>query len=195
MTIVILLLKLTYFMLPAYFANMAPVFAKYIFSRKVLTPIDLGAEVGGHPLFGKHKTFGGFIFGVFIGIATVYIQFLLYPHLKDFCLVDYSALWIQLGFLLGLGAITGDLVESFFKRRFNLKSGKPWLPYDELDFSIGALIFVSPVYFPGWANSGLILLISMLGDILVGWLGYLLHIRKKKDIVDIPGVIAKFFRR
>lgn len=194
MDYVVLLLKLVYFMLPAYFANMAPVFAKHIFSRKVLSPIDLGAKVGGHPLFGKHKTFGGFIFGVVIGIATGYIQFLLYPHLKDFCLVDYSALWMQLGFLLGLGAITGDLVESFFKRRFNLKSGKLWLPYDELDFSIGALIFASPVYFLGWINSGLILLISMLGDILVGWIGYLLHIRSGREVVNIGYYLRKLFK-
>jgi len=195
MTFIALLLKLTYFMLPAYFANMAPVFAKHIFSRKLLSPIDLGKEVGGHPIFGKHKTFGGFIFGVFMGIVTGYIQFALYPHLKDFCLVDYSALWMQVGFLMGLGAITGDLIESFFKRQLNYRSGKPWLPYDEVDFSIGALLFVSPIYFPGWINSGLILLLSMVGDVLVGWVGYLLHIRKKSDIVDLYSVLSKISKR
>lgn len=195
MTYLVLLLKLIYFMLPAYFANMSPVFAKYIFSRQIVSPIDFGVKTGGHPLFGKHKTIGGFIFGALVALGIGYLQFILYPRLKDFCFIDYHNLWATASLLLGLGALIGDLVKSFFKRMINIKAGKSWLPFDQLDFVIGALIFVSPVYFLGWINIIIIVFISLIGHILINWIGYLLNIRKKSDIIDVRSYFANFFKK
>ncbi len=50
---------------------------------------------------------------------------------------------LPLGFLLASGAITGDIVKSFLKRRINIERGKELLILDQLDFLIGALIFAS----------------------------------------------------
>ena len=136
-------------MLPAYFANMSAVFGKFIFSKQVMTPIDFGIKIKGKPLFGKHKTIGGFLFGILMALVAGYLQFLLYPRLKNICFIDYRALWGNLSFLMGLGAMTGDLAKSFFKRRLNLAPGKPWFPFDSVDFVMGALIFAYPIYFPG----------------------------------------------
>ncbi len=194
MTYLLLFLKLIYFMLPAYFANMSPVFGRFIFSKQVMTPIDFGVEIKGKPLFGRHKTIGGFLFGVIIALAAGYLQFLLYSRLKNICFVDYRDLWLDISLLMGLGAMTGDLVKSFIKRRLNLKPGKPWYPFDGLDFVVGALIFVYPVYFPGWLNIIFIFSISLIGHVLVNWIGYLLNLRKKRDIIDLS-FLAKVFKK
>lgn len=190
-----LILKLIYFMLPAHFANMSPVFGKFIFSKFILTPIDFGLEAGGRPLFGRHKTIGGFLFGIIVALIIGYFQYILYPRLKDFCFIDYGRFWVDVSFLLGFGAMTGDLIKSFFKRRLNIKAGAPWVPFDEIDFVIGALVFVSPVYFLGWANIFLSLIIGIFGHALVNWLGFLLRIRKKKEIIDLPAFLIKTYKK
>jgi len=195
MAYLLLLLKLIYFMLPAYFANMAPVFSKYIFSKQALSPIDFGIEIKGQPLLGRHKTIGGFLFGIIVALGIGYLQARLFPYLKDFCFVNYHNLWANFSLLMGLGAMTGDLVKSFLKRRLGLKAGKPWVPFDELDFVAGALIFVSPVYFIGWLNIFLTSLISLLGHILINWFGYRLNLRKKREIIDLQTHLTNLFKK
>lgn len=194
MALLLLILKLIYFMLPAYFANMAPVFSKYIFSKQALSPIDFGIEVKGQPLLGRHKTIGGFLFGIIVALGIGYLQLLLFPRLKEICFVNYNDLWVNLSFLMGLGAMTGDLIKSFFKRRLNFKAGKPWIPFDELDFVAGALIFVSPAYFIGWLNIALISLISLVGHVLLNWLGYRLNLRKKREIIDLQTYLSNLLK-
>jgi len=39
------------------------------------------------------------------------------------------------------GALIGDIVESFFKRRIGKVRGQDWIPFDQLDFILGALFF------------------------------------------------------
>jgi CDP-2,3-bis-(O-geranylgeranyl)-sn-glycerol synthase len=58
---------------------------------------------------------------------------------------------IFLGFVLSLGALFGDLIESFIKRRLNLSPGASFPIADQLDFITGALLFsflVSPPPLP-----------------------------------------------
>ena len=52
---------------------------------------------------------------------------------------------ILIGFLLGFGALVGDALGSFLKRRLGIGRGKPAPFLDQLDFIVVALIFVSPV--------------------------------------------------
>jgi len=35
----------------------------------------------------------------------------------------------------------GDIIESFFKRRIGKKRGESWVPFDQLDFILGVLLF------------------------------------------------------
>jgi CDP-2,3-bis-(O-geranylgeranyl)-sn-glycerol synthase len=48
---------------------------------------------------------------------------------------------IPLLFSLCCGALLGDVIESFFKRRIGKDRGQDWIPFDQLDFLIGALTF------------------------------------------------------
>ena len=136
------IIQLIWFFLPAIFANMSPnVFKTLPFLNY---PLDFNIKLYGKPLLGKNKTYRGFFFGTIVAILTIYIQRTLYPYMMDFSLVNYNEINIYLlGFLLGFGALFGDSLKSFFKRRLNIKAGKSWIPFDQIDWFIGALISVS----------------------------------------------------
>ena len=130
-------------MVPAYFANMAPVICRNIFPRLAF-PLDFNKKISGKPILGKNKTFRGLIFGMIFAIVFAYIQFNLYKldFFRDISVLDYNN-WLLIGLLLGSGALFGDIVKSFIKRRLNIPSGDPWRGFDQLDFVFGAIIFVS----------------------------------------------------
>ena len=116
------LISVFWFFLPAGIANMGPVFVKGV--RLLDYPIDLGFKLGNKPLFGRNKTYRGLLFGIVLAMLTVLLQRFLADSMSSYSLIDYSvANPVILGFLLGFGALLGDLVESFFKRRFNISPG------------------------------------------------------------------------
>ena len=168
-------LELAYFMLPAYIANMAPVLSRK-FKRNF--PLDFNLKLRGERLFGSHKTLLGSFFGIINAIMIAFIQHIIFTK-TGFGLINYSD-WLSVGLLLGAGAIFGDAIKSFFKRRFNILPGKSWFPFDQIDFVIGALLFVSLMYFPGWFESFIIIIISGSGHIVVNHSAFYLKIRKEK---------------
>jgi len=98
----------------------------------------------GNRLFGDGKTVRGFFSGVLAGAAVGAAEGLLlpgtacqlYPAIADYALA---------GFLLGLGAMAGDLLGSFIKRRQGIARGKPSLAMDQLLFLLVALAFSYPL--------------------------------------------------
>jgi CDP-2,3-bis-(O-geranylgeranyl)-sn-glycerol synthase len=44
---------------------------------------------------------------------------------------------------MGFGALTGDLLKSFIKRRLSILPGKPFLVFDQIDWIIGSLIILN----------------------------------------------------
>lgn len=169
-----------YFILPAYFANMAPVIVKDYF-KKLAIPIDFGKTFGDKPIFGGHKTFRGLIFGVLFAIILTYAQYLLYRNniFTDFAIVDYSN-WLLIGFLLGLGTMIGDLIKSFFKRRLGYEPGKPFIPFDQTDFIIGALVFTYPIAKLSFYKMLLIWTVSFVLHIIVNHIAFFTGVRKEK---------------
>lgn len=180
MNLVTLILSCLYFILPAYFANMAPVIVKKHF-LKLAKPLDSNIKIDNHTIFGKNKTYRGLIFGVLFAIIITYLQYLLtsVPFFHNISIVDYSN-WLLIGFLLGFGAIFGDLIESFFKRRLNLEPGKPFIPFDQLDFIIGALIFIYPIVKISIIKLLIILLSSFILHITINHIAFYLKIRDEK---------------
>jgi len=158
-------------MLPVYFANMAPVIVKKLF-KNLAIPINT-------KLFGKNKTYRGLIFGILFAIIIAFIQYLLYPQLKIISFLNYSN-WIEMGFLMGAGAIFGDLIESFVKRRLNYKPGQSFVPFDQLDFVIGALLLISLVFVPTIKMIITIIIVSLVLHIVVNHTAYYLKIRNEK---------------
>lgn len=175
----IFLLKCFYFMLPAYFANMAPVMVKKI--NLLAVPIDFNKTINKKPILGKNKTFRGLIFGIVFAIIISYFQFLLYKadFFRNVSFFDYQN-WLLLGFLMGLGALTGDLIKSFFKRRVGIPPGKMFIPFDQADFVIGAFIFIMPIFDLPLNIFAASLALSFVLDIIVNHLAFYLKIRGEK---------------
>jgi len=119
---------------------------------KLATPIDRGATWRGKEVFGKNKTWRGFLIGAVTGVAVAGIQAALFYNTDFFkrnTLVDYREVnFVLFGFLMGSGALCGDLVKSFIKRRLDKPSGRPWFPWDQLDWIMGAMLLSSIVYIP-----------------------------------------------
>ena len=85
---------------------------------------------------------------------------------------------LLLSFYLGLGALLGDLVKSFFKRKIGIKSGEPWIIFDQIDYVIGGLIFGSVMVIPGIELIITLLIISPLFSLGANIIAYKLKIKK-----------------
>ncbi len=157
-------LQLLYFMAPAYAANMAPPFVRYW--KGWNRPIS-------ERRLGSHKTVVGFALGV---LAAVLVTFLQSRLAWEGAVVAYDG-WLDLGARMGAGAMAGDSVKSFFKRRRGVAPGGTWIPFDQLDFVGGALLLAGWRAGLGWTDVAIILALSVLGHILVNHLGYWLGVR------------------
>ncbi|MFQ5475379.1 MAG: CDP-archaeol synthase [Candidatus Nanoarchaeia archaeon] len=174
-----MILEAFWLLAPAGVANMAPVLFKWLPFFDV--PVDFGKNLRGHRIFGSHKTWRGLLVGILAGIFVVYLQRLLHPFTQSISLIDYTTINIFiLGFLMGFGALFGDLIESFFKRQISIKPGKPWMPWDQVDWVIGSLVFMSFYVHISLALAIASIILYGLLHILINLIGYWLRIKKTK---------------
>ena len=99
---------------------------------------------------------------------------------RSLAVIDYSDFSIWLGLLLGFGAIFGDAVKSYYKRKAEIKEGNPWPVFDQIDFVVGGLVFSWFVYVPPAEVALIVLILSPVLHLIVNYVGYLLGIRKTK---------------
>ncbi len=130
--------------MPAYFGNMMPLLVKNMRAVKGVKwwTIDGGLKLGKYRLFGETKTWMGLVAGaVGGGIGGIFQFSISFPFGPDVYSNDLS-LWtlIWMGSFVGLCALLGDLIKSFFKRRLGYESGQPWLFFDQIDFIVGAYV-------------------------------------------------------
>lgn len=107
-------------------------------------------------------------------------QFLYGAGFQRWALIDYSDFSIWLGFFLGLGAILGDLVKSYYKRKDGIPPGEKWIPFDQLDFVVGGIIGSFFIYVPAAEVVLILLIVSPFPHIAATRIGYWLGIRKEK---------------
>ena len=170
----LLILKALYFFLPAYIANMAPV----IFKKVPFLAKPVNAK-----LFGVNKTWRGLILATVVGTLIFLAQkqlFQLGGFWEDVALIDYTGFSVLLGVLLALGAILGDLVESYFKRKRKIAPGKPWFPWDQLDFVFGAFLLSFIIYMPAIEVIVMLIIVTPFLHVATNHLAYYLRIRKEK---------------
>lgn len=177
--IIILCIVGIYFILPAYLSNAGGL----LFGGG--TPVDFGYKTkNGNDLIGKGCTWRGLIAGTLIGGIVGLIQGIITPSIVQYFggalpLINYGGAinGLFIGLLLGLGALIGDAVGSFIKRRMNIKQGKPAPILDQLDFIIGALILVSIMIKLDLYLIIAILIISLILHLSTNIIAYLIGIK------------------
>ena len=157
-----LIVEALLFIFPAYCANAIPVIAGGG------PPIDLGKRFSdGKPIFGKNKTSRGFLSGLAVGTAVGLIESLTF---------DYNILF---GLFLSLGALFGDLVGAFIKRRLGLAPGDLLPIVDQVDFIVGAILFSVPICLPtlSWQLIIAVLIITPPVHLLTNFAAYKLGLK------------------
>ena len=171
-----------WFGLPAWIANATPVLGGG--GRA----IDGGrCYSDGRRILGDGKTIRGFIvgiiFGSLVGLGQMLAAPYLHPLLAQFVTVTPEmelVLYMQLpvAILMSFGALTGDIVGSFIKRRVNVKSGNPSPFMDQLGFILMALIFAYPLIQPEPIYVVILILVTLGIHWISNVLGYLLGLKK-----------------
>ena len=94
-------------------------------------PLDFNhVFIDGCPILGKGKTFEGLALGTLFGSTIAY----LISGLTGQQFIFYA------GTLAAVGALLGDVVAAFIKRRIGLERGAPAPLLDQLDFYSGAIV-------------------------------------------------------
>ncbi len=134
----------------------------------------------GRRIFGEGKTWRGFIGGVLSGIIFGILLIVIENTFGRSIQTLLSVI------LLSLGALLGDLVKSFFKRRLDKKRGEEWLIADQYDLVAGSMLLVF-VFDYGWAVQHItiavlicILIITPLLHRGVNIIGYMIGVK------DVP---------
>ena len=145
--IAIVCIAVLYFLLPAYISNSGGL----IFGGG--KPLDCGkTDSKGNRWIGDGVTWRGLIGGTILGTIIGAIQGYYGPSL----LASYGQYittpiavgvlnGLIIGFLLAFGALVGDALGSFLKRRLGIGRGKPAPILDQIDFLVVALLFASLV--------------------------------------------------
>lgn len=168
-----------YFILPAYFSNGSGL----VFGGG--KPVDFGkSDKNGVRWIGDGVTWRGLIAGTLIGTLTgavqgyfgptimeTYGQYIITPIITDV----HSG--ILIGFLLGFGALLGDAIGSFLKRRIGIGRGEPAPLLDQLDFIIVALILVSFVVKLNWLCVIIAILLTLAIHLISNTVAYLLGMK------------------
>jgi CDP-2,3-bis-(O-geranylgeranyl)-sn-glycerol synthase len=133
-----------YIILPVYCTNGAPV----IFGGG--RPIDSGRFLSdGQRVFGDHKTIRGFVSGLLAGLTVgAFESILFHPNL------------MSVAILASFGALLGDLAGAFLKRRLKISPGGSLPVLDQLDFVLGAMLFVSPFVSLSLGTAAILLLVT-----------------------------------
>ncbi len=167
-------ITIVWLLLPAYFANGSPVIISKIILKLRLKkhPMDFGKNfIDGKRVFGDSKSWEGFVGGVLTGTLTGFIQSI-YMH-------EMLAKGALTGFVLGVGAMLGDLLGAFIKRRLGLKPGDPLPVLDQLLFIVVALVLASKLNLiilsiEEWVYA---IVVTFLLHILTNLIAYLLNLK------------------
>lgn len=157
-----LLLYPIIFILPAWIANGTPV----LFGGG--TPLDFNRKLSGRPIFGKHKTVRGTASGIAGGLIIVALEYV------------FFSFPLAVGAALVIGAVCGDLLGSFIKRRMGRKEGANVLLMDQYLFFIVAILFSLP--FGGLPDYLGLLVIAVITGVLHKGTNILAHMARIKRV-------------
>ena len=165
------------FFLPAGIANTAPTIANKIPGLKNWrTPLDFGQKWHGRRLLGPNKTWRGLVSGAVLGGFTAMAEYVIFSKTH---VTSGHVLSFLLGVILGLGALTGDAVESFFKRQANVPAGHSWFPFDQLDYISVGLVFIYPFVHPSLNIMAWVIVLYFGLHLIVSYIGYVFGFKER----------------
>lgn len=125
---------------PMYVANSSAL----VFGGK--TPLDRRRRWSdGRRILGDGKTLRGTVLGTLWGVLTTCVLIAFFPFWTQ---LFFPGNYLYYGILVSMGAIGGDLLGSFIKRRLGFSRGESAIGLDQLDFVVGGLTLASLAYFP-----------------------------------------------
>jgi len=133
--------------LPAMLPNSAAV----LFGRHGKTKMDFGKTWRGKRIFGDGKSWAGFFGGALSGILLGLVLIGIASFWDSDNYWGYGGFWGNVGILacLAFGAVFGDLLGAFIKRRIGLERGAKAPVLDQYDFVFGAFLITS-IFYPYW---------------------------------------------
>ena len=143
-------------------ANGAPVLAKKLFGSRFAMPLDGGVLVlDGRPVFGASKTIRGMVSSIVvtaIGAISLGLSF-------------------QIGALVAIVAMAGDLFSSFLKRRMNLPPSSQALGLDQIPESLFPLMACRELLGLNYADVFLTVGIFFGGELAISRVLYAFRVR------------------
>jgi CDP-2,3-bis-(O-geranylgeranyl)-sn-glycerol synthase len=143
-------------------ANGTPVVAKKVFGDRFAWPIDGGLVLpDGRPLFGRSKTLRGIVAA--LGVTTVAAPLL--------------GLDAEVGALVAVAAMAGDLLSSFLKRRLGLAPSSQAVGLDQIPESLFAFVACRSELALGYPDILVGTVAFLLGELLLSRLLYIIRVR------------------
>jgi len=133
-------------------ANGIPIFTKKQWGEKYNWPMDGGKRfIDDQPLLGPSKTLRGVILSV---------------SLTPFAAMLINIPW-QIGLLIGLFAMLGDLFSSFIKRRLRRPSSSMALGLDQIPESLFPLLACQTSLSLSWTSIVFMVLLFFIGELVI----------------------------
>lgn len=174
-----------WFFVPAGIANVTPIFlAKVPGLKRFKTPLDFGKKWHGKPIFGANKTWRGLIGGIITATLFVWLQVWLSQNVSWIgeltADIGYTTMNpLLLGPLFAIGALGGDAIESFLKRRRGIAPGQSWFPWDQTDYIIGASLTTFALVSLSWYQYVLVLVLWMIIHLISSYIGFRTGLKKQ----------------
>ncbi len=148
--------------------------------------IDGGKTLNGKRILGDHKTWSGFLGGIFagslIGLLINYIS--LFFNVRELVFSQNFVLALSMVVVLSLSSMLGDLLGSFVKRRLGRQPGAESLILDQYPFALLALVLFYALFWSqamtmfSWEGILAILIVTPLIHRAVNIVGYKLRMKE-----------------
>lgn len=154
--------------LPAFVANAVPVF---VGKSKRIAPLRIPVWEKG---LGKNKSWAGVLAAIIAGTLTGWLQLVLTSWELQ---VGFGA-WIAWSALISFGAMFGDCVKSYVKRRIGIAPGNAWPVIDGIDYVVGALVCGLLLFVPTWSVALALIIAGPILSLLANVISYLMGWKK-----------------
>ena len=156
------MLELTLLLL-LFIANGSPIVARHIFANRFAFPVDGGRLLDdGQPLFGHSKTIRGIVASLLLTIIAAQLL---------------GLSW-QIGLMVSVAAMLGDLFSSFIKRRLKKPVSSRFIGLDQIPESLFPALVCKTQLALSIYSISLIVLMFILGELLLSRIMYKLKIRR-----------------